>query len=81
MRHPEQNAQALYEVAAEQGGYFTAAFANPLLTTVTQPKYETDVVAATMLLERIRDAQAPAQRRVLESSMVTRKSTAPASKG
>src|SRR5512139_4244058 len=25
MRHPQQNAQALYEVAAEQGGYFTAA--------------------------------------------------------
>jgi hypothetical protein len=23
MRHPQQNAQALYEVAAEQGGYFT----------------------------------------------------------
>lgn len=81
MRHPQQNAQALHEVAAEQGGYLTATFANPPLTTVTQPKYQMGVVAATMLLERIRDAQAPVQRRVLESSMVTRKSTVPARKG
>ena len=54
-----------------------AAFANPPLTTIAQPKYEMGVVAATMLLERIRDAHAPAQRRVFESSLVTRKSTAP----
>ena len=81
MRHPQQNAQALHEGAAGRGGYLTAAFANPPRTAVTQPKCEMGVVAATMLLDRIRDAQAPAQRRVLESSMVTRKSTAPASKG
>jgi LacI family transcriptional regulator len=53
-----------------------AAFANPPLTTIAQPKYEMGVVAATMLLERIRDPQAPVQRRVFESSLVMRKSTA-----
>ena len=54
-----------------------AAFANPPLTTIAQPKYEMGVVAATMLLERLRDLEAPAHRRVFESSLVTRKSTAP----
>ena len=58
-----------------------AAFANPPLTTIAQPKYEMGVVAATMLLERIRAPQAPAQRRVFESSLVTRKSTAPVGEG
>jgi len=54
-----------------------AAFANPPLTTIAQPKYEMGVVATTMLLARIREPQAPAQRRVFESRLVTRKSTAP----
>ena len=58
-----------------------AAFANPPLTTIAQPKYEMGVVAATMLLERIRAPQAPAQRRVFESSLVKRKSTAPVGEG
>jgi LacI family transcriptional regulator len=53
-----------------------AAFANPPLTTIAQPKYEMGVVAATMLLERIRNLEAPAQRKVFETSLVTRKSTA-----
>lgn len=54
-----------------------AAFANPPLTTIAQPKYEMGVVAATMLLERMRDLEMPAHRRVFETNLVTRKSTAP----
>jgi len=54
-----------------------AAFANPPLTTIAQPKYEMGVVAATMLLERMRDLEMPAHRRVFETNLVTRRSTAP----
>jgi LacI family transcriptional regulator len=55
-----------------------AAFANPPLTTIAQPKYEMGVVAATMLLQRMRYHERPAHRRVFETSLVTRRSTAPA---
>ena len=39
MRHPQQNAQALYEVAAEQGGYFTAAQARQVGYAYSQQHY------------------------------------------
>lgn len=53
-----------------------ARFANPPLTTVVQPKHEIRTIAATMLLERIRDMDAPPRRRVLDTSMCVRRSTA-----
>jgi LacI family transcriptional regulator len=53
-----------------------ARFANPPLTTVVQPKHEIGTIAATMLLERIRDMDAPSHRRVLDTSMCVRRSTA-----
>jgi predicted transcriptional regulator of viral defense system len=39
MRHPRQNAQALYEVAAAQGGYFTAAQAREAGYAYSQQHY------------------------------------------
>jgi LacI family transcriptional regulator len=54
-----------------------ASFANPALTTVAQPKYEMGVVAATMLLERIHDLGIPPRRRVLDTKLLIRQSTAP----
>ncbi|HEY71755.1 MAG TPA: substrate-binding domain-containing protein, partial [Thermoflexia bacterium] len=55
-----------------------ASFANPPLTTIAQPKYEMGVVAATMLLERMRDPDILPRRRVLDTSLLLRQSTAPA---
>jgi len=55
-----------------------ASFVNPPLTTIAQPKYEMGVVAATMLLERIRDPDIPPRQRVLDTSFLLRQSTAPA---
>jgi len=52
-----------------------ASFANPPLTTIVQPKYEMGVVAATMLLERLRDLDMPPRRRVLDTSLLIRQST------
>jgi LacI family transcriptional regulator len=54
-----------------------ASFANPALTTVAQPKYEMGVVAATMLLERMHDLDIPPRRRVLDTKLLIRQSTAP----
>jgi LacI family transcriptional regulator len=54
-----------------------ASFTNPPLTTIVQPKYEIGVVAATMLLERMRDLDMPPRRRVLDTSLLIRQSTAP----
>jgi LacI family transcriptional regulator len=54
-----------------------ASFANPPLTTIVQPKYEMGVVAATMLLERMRDLDMSPRRRVLDTSLLIRQSTAP----
>jgi LacI family transcriptional regulator len=53
-----------------------ASFANPPLTTVVQPKYEMGVVATTMLLERVRALDAPPRRRLLETRLRIRQSTA-----
>jgi len=54
-----------------------ASFANPALTTIVQPKYEIGVVAATMLLERMQDPDRPPHRKVLDTELVVRQSTAP----
>jgi LacI family transcriptional regulator len=57
-----------------------ASFANPALTTIVQPKYEIGVVAATMLLERMQDPDRPPHRKMLDTELVVRQSTAPAKK-
>ena len=54
-----------------------ASFANPPLTTIVQPKYEIGVIATTMLLERMHDLEMPARRRVFETNLLLRQSTAP----
>lgn len=54
-----------------------AAYMNPPLTTVAQPKYELGRVAAQMLLERTADHSLPPRRVLLRSSLVVRESTAP----
>lgn len=56
-----------------------ASLTNPPLTTVAQPKYEMGVAAVTMLLERMRDLDMPPRRRVLDTSLLVRQSTAPPS--
>lgn len=56
-----------------------ASYANPPLTTIAQPRYEMGVLAARMLLERMCEPEMPYRRRVLETSLLVRKSTAPVS--
>jgi LacI family transcriptional regulator len=58
-----------------------ASFTSPPLTTVFQPKYETGVLAATLLLERMRDRELPPRRRVLDVRLESRQSCAPPSRG
>jgi LacI family transcriptional regulator len=53
-----------------------ASFTNPPLTTVAQPKYEMGVMAATMLLERLQNRDMPPRQRLLDTSLLTRQSTA-----
>lgn len=53
-----------------------AAFTNPPLTTISQPKREMGVVAATMLLERMKHRDRPPRHRLLETSLLIRRSTA-----
>jgi LacI family transcriptional regulator len=49
-----------------------ASFTNPPLTTIVQPKYEMGVLAAQMLMERIRDKDMPSRRHLLETALVVR---------
>jgi LacI family transcriptional regulator len=49
-----------------------ASFTNPPLTTIAQPKYEMGVLAAQMLMERIRDKDMPSRRHLLETALVVR---------
>ncbi len=58
-------------------GVRLASFANPPLTTIVQLKYEIGVIATTMLLERMHDLEMPARRRVFETNLLLRQSTAP----
>jgi LacI family transcriptional regulator len=53
-----------------------ASFANPPLTTILQPKHEMGVIAATMLLERMHEPEMPPRRRMLDTSLLVRRSTA-----
>jgi len=54
-----------------------ASFTNPPLTTVVQLKYEMGVIATAMLLERMCDCDMPPCRRMLDTTLVIRQSTAP----
>ncbi|GIK43524.1 MAG: LacI family transcriptional regulator [Chloroflexota bacterium] len=54
-----------------------AAYINPLLTTVAQPKYEMGSIATTMLLERIHNQEMAPRQKLLDTQLVVRESTAP----
>jgi LacI family transcriptional regulator len=54
-----------------------ASFTNPALTTVSQPKYEMGTLAFSVLLERIQNYDMPPRRRLLDTDLLIRKSTAP----
>ena len=54
-----------------------ASFANPPLTTIVQPKYEMGKMATEMLLERIHHRNMPKRRRLLNTRLLVRQSTAP----
>lgn len=53
-----------------------ASFTNPPLTTISQPKNEIAVAAVEMLLDRMRDPDAPACYRRFETQLCVRQSTA-----
>ena len=53
-----------------------ASFTNPPLTTIAQPKYEMGALATTMLLERVQDRDTPPRRKLLDTSLFVRHSTA-----
>ena len=53
-----------------------ASFTNPPLTTIAQPKYEMGALATTMLLERVQDRDMPPRRKLLDTSLFVRHSTA-----
>jgi len=52
-----------------------ASLTNPPLTTVAQPKYEMGALVTKLLVERMRDLDMPARRRVLDVSIMVRQST------
>jgi len=54
-----------------------ASFTNPPLTTVAQPKYEMGILAAQMLMERIKDKTMLPRRHLLETALVVRESCHP----
>ncbi|OGO09334.1 MAG: LacI family transcriptional regulator [Chloroflexi bacterium RBG_13_60_13] len=53
-----------------------ASFTNPPLTTVAQPKHEMGALAARMLLDRMQDPEMAPRRRLLETKLLVRRSTA-----
>lgn len=53
-----------------------AAFSNPPLTTIAQPKHQTGALAARLLLERIAHRNSPLRREILQPSLCLRRSTA-----
>jgi DNA-binding LacI/PurR family transcriptional regulator len=58
-----------------------ALYANPPLTTVSQPKYEMGVVATELLFHRMQEPDRPTRSHTLETTLVIRQSTARNSKG
>lgn len=54
-----------------------AAYTNPLLTTVAQPKYEMGFISTTMLLERIQTQEMAPRQKLLDTQLIMRESTAP----
>jgi DNA-binding LacI/PurR family transcriptional regulator len=52
-----------------------ASFSNPALTTVNHPKYDMGFLAASMLIEHIRDDSLPPRKEVLPTELVIRQST------
>lgn len=58
-----------------------ASYSIPPLTTIAQPRHEIGVLAATLLLERMRDPDLPPRQRSLDVSLVVRQSTAPPGPG
>jgi len=53
-----------------------AVYANPPITTVMQPKYEIGELATQILLERMKNPETDPCRRMLETRLILRKSTA-----
>jgi LacI family transcriptional regulator len=53
-----------------------AAYSNPPLTTIAQPKHQTGELAARMLMQRIAEPDRPLQREILRPSLMPRRSTA-----
>jgi len=53
-----------------------AAYSNPPLTTIAQPKHQTGELAARMLMQRIAKPGGPLQREILRPTLVLRRSTA-----
>lgn len=54
-----------------------ASFSTPRLTTIAQPKYEIGVLTAQVMVARIRNAELPWRREMLQTKLVIRQSTAP----
>ncbi len=54
-----------------------ASFANPPLTTIHQPSHEMGALAAEILLDRLQNRELPPRRKLLETRLVVRQSTAP----
>ncbi len=53
-----------------------ASFTTPRLTTIAQPKYEMGLMAAEMLVERIKNKELPPRRRLLATELIVRDSCA-----
>ncbi len=54
-----------------------AAYINPPLTTIAQPKQQTGELAARLLMQRIRQPEHALQREILQPTLQLRQSTAP----
>lgn len=54
-----------------------AAYCNPPLTTIAQPKHETGELAARLLLQRIAEPSRGLQREILQPALQVRQSTSP----
>ena len=54
-----------------------AAYSNPPLSSIVQPKHQTGELAARLLLQRIAQPDRELQRAILQPSLVVRQSTGP----